>query len=95
MGNQTSLKHFPKRGLQPTQPSPWIRQCCGLFIWVLVEESVATAVFIDGCFCKNFHAGFHSRVTEKTKAFLYEPHCLAFRSCISGEFELLNFFRLV
>ena len=51
--------------------------------------------FIDGCFCKNFHAGFHRRVTEKTKAFLYEPHCLAFRSCISGQLELLHFFRLV
>ena len=48
--------------------------------------------FIDGCFCKNFHAGFHSRITEKTKAFLYEPHLLAFRSCISDEFELLHLF---
>ena len=26
--------------------------------------------FTDDCFCKNFHAGFYSRVTEKTKAFL-------------------------
>ena len=48
--------------------------------------------FIDGCFCKNFHAGFHCRVTEKTKAFLYEPHLLAIRSCISGEFDSLHFF---
>ena len=46
MGNQTSLKNFPRGrgGLQPTQPSPWIRLCCGLFIWVFVEESVATVV---------------------------------------------------
>ena len=85
MGNQTSLKTSPTQRSPLDPPMLWFvylgfgrgkRRNCG---------------FIDGCFCKNFHAGFHSRVTEKTKAFLYEPQLLAFRSSISGEFELLHF----
>ena len=42
--------------------------CCVLFIWVLIEESVATVVSSMAIFV--VHAGFYSRVTEKTKAFL-------------------------
>ena len=48
--------------------------------------------FIDGCFCKNFHARYYSRVTEKTKSVANLSHLLAFRSCISDEFDLLHFF---
>ena len=86
MGNQTSLKTSPTQRSPLDPPTLWFvylgfgrgkRRNCG---------------FIDGCFCKNFRAGFHSRVTGKTKAFLYEPQLLAFRSCISGDFELLHFF---
>ena len=58
MGNQTSLKNFPKRGLQPTQPSPWIRQYCGLFIWILVEESVATVDSSMAVFVRTFMQAF-------------------------------------
>ena len=48
--------------------------------------------FIDGCFCKNFHAHYYSRVTEKPKSVSNVSHLLAFRSCISDEFELLHLF---
>ena len=41
---------------------------CVLFIWVLIEESVATVASSMAIFV--VHAGFYSRVTEKTKAFL-------------------------
>ena len=47
--------------------------------------------FIDGCFCKNFQARSYSRVTAKTKSVSNLSHLLAFRSCISDEFELLHF----
>ena len=42
--------------------------CCVLFIWVLVEESVTTGVSSMAFFV--VHAGFSSRVREKTKTFL-------------------------
>ena len=42
--------------------------CCVLFIWVLVEESVTTGVSSMAFFV--VHAGFYSRVREKTKTFL-------------------------
>ena len=42
--------------------------CCVLFIWVLVEESVTTGVSSMAFF--GVHAGFYSRVREKTRAFL-------------------------
>ena len=42
--------------------------CCVLFIWVLVEESVSTGVSSMAFFV--VHAGFYSRVREKTKTFL-------------------------
>ena len=48
--------------------------------------------FIDGCFSKNFHARYYSRVKEKTKSVSNLSHLLAFRSCISDELELLHFF---
>ena len=41
---------------------------CVLFIWVLVEESIAIGVSLMAVFV--VHASFYSRVTEKTKAFL-------------------------
>jgi len=41
--------------------------CCALFLWVLIEESVATVVSSIAIFV--VHAGFYSRVTEKTKSF--------------------------
>ena len=58
MGNQTkknkNKKTSQRCGCNPLNPPPGIRQCCGLFIWVLVEESIATVVSSMAVFVRTF-----------------------------------------
>ena len=59
MGNQTSLKTSQRGCCNPLNPPPpWIRQCCGLFIWVFDEESVATVVSSTAVFVRTFMQAF-------------------------------------
>ena len=58
MGNQTSFKTSQRGGCNPLNTPPWIRQCCGLFIWILVQDSVATVVSSMAVFVRTFMQAF-------------------------------------
>ena len=89
------------RDSQTNKTSNKIRlHCCVLFVWVLIEESVATVVSSMAIFV--VHAGFYNRATAKTKAFLITSPTssqeVAFSYCIFFPFNgdhKLNYFKFL